>query len=282
LAAAWLLSRRHIVWLFERDSRIGGHTHTHAVETSQGTQNIDTGFIVHNDRTYPNFVRLMQQLGVERQASDMSFGVSGFAAGRSGRVEYSSRGLRGFFAQRSNLLRPIHYKLFAEITRFNRVSTEFITRPQSAAAVELTLGEYLAQHNFGHQMAELYLYPMASAVWSTSLDEIRSFPALTLLRFFHNHGFLTINGHPQWYVLKGGSSSYIAPITEPYRDRIATNARIQCVSQAGGRPTLHFERGHAEQAERFDEVVFAIANWSRAVRARRIPNHCQPNPAAYR
>ncbi len=247
MAAAYLLSRKHQVWLYERDDRIGGHTHTHSVATSQGTKAIDTGFIVHNDRTYPNLVRLFGELGVARQKSDMSFGVTCRQTG----LEYSSRGLRGFFAQRKNLLRPAHYNLLREIARFNRISTEFVGKTE---ALEMTLGDYLREYRFSSDMARLYLYPMASAVWSTSLHEIESFPALTLLRFFFNHGFLTINGHPQWYVVQGGSSAYIGPLTAPYRERIVTNARIAGVEHQADQPTLRFEDGSTET---FDEVVLA-------------------------
>jgi predicted NAD/FAD-binding protein len=247
MAAAHLLSRKHTVWLYEREDRIGGHTHTHTVTTSKGPRAIDTGFIVHNDRTYPNLVRLFSELGVERQKSDMSFGVTRADTG----FEYSSRGLRGFFAQRSNLLRLKQYRLLRDIDRFNRISSEFVKKTE---ALEMTLGDYLREYGFSQQMARLYLYPMASAVWSTSLAEIESFPALTLLRFFFNHGFLTINGHPQWYVVRGGSSAYIEPLTHPYRDRIMTDAKIQSIATQKDRAVLQFEDGREEQ---FDEVVLA-------------------------
>ena len=247
MAAGYLLSRKHTVWLYERDDRIGGHTHTHSITTSRGVKGIDTGFIVHNDRTYPNLVRLFGELGVTRQKSDMSFGVKDGAND----LEYSSCGLRGFFAQRSNLLRLKHYLLLREIARFNRISTDFVTKTE---ALEMTLGDYLREYKFSYDLARLYLYPMASAVWSTSLNEIESFPALTLLRFFFNHGFLTINGHPQWYVLQGGSSAYIEPLTAPYRDRIVTEAHIAGVGHEGAKPVVRFEDGREEA---FDEVVFA-------------------------
>ncbi len=247
MAAAWLLSRRHEVWLYERDTRLGGHTHTHQLETSRGTRAIDTGFIVHNDRTYPNLVRLLRELGVERQKSDMSFSVSDTKSG----MEYSSRGLAGFFATPKNLFRPAHYALFRSILRFNRESMRLV---QGDIPPEITLAEYLACYEFGAALARLYLYPMASAVWSTSLEEIGRFPASTLLHFFYNHGFLTINEHPQWYTIQGGSSAYIDPLTAPYRDRIVTGAGIRTVCGGSTRPVLHFEDG-SKQA--FDEVVFA-------------------------
>ena len=247
MAAAYLLSRKHEVSLFERERRLGGHTHTHKIETSIGVRPIDTGFIVHNDRTYPNLVTLLSELGVEREKSDMSFGVSCQATG----LEYSSRGLRGFFATPRNLVRPAHYRFLSEILRFNRESTEFLKRPDLS---EVTLRDYLTGNRFDGDFARLYLYPMASAVWSTSLEEMETFPALTLLRFFDNHGFLTMNGHPQWYILKGGSSSYIAPMTAPYRERIRLGAEISTVTRAQNRVTIRFTDG---QVQSFDHVVFA-------------------------
>ena len=136
MSAAWLLSRRHEVWLYERETRLGGHTHTQEIETSHGPRAIDSGFIVHNDRTYPNLVRLLRELGVARQKSDMSFSVSDAESG----MEYSSRGLGGFFATRTNLFRPAHYGLFRSIVRFNRQSTRLL---QEGLPQEITLGEYL-------------------------------------------------------------------------------------------------------------------------------------------
>ena len=247
MSAAYLLSRKHEVWLFERETRLGGHTHTHSIGTSRGPRAIDTGFIVHNDRTYPNLVRLFAELGVERQKSEMSFGVTDARSG----MEYSSRGLAGFFATRRNLFRAAHYRLLLEIARFNRESTRVM---EQGVALEKTLGEYLREYSFSEDFARLYLYPMAAAVWSTSLDQIEEFPATTLLRFFLNHGLLTLNGHPQWYVVKGGSSAYIDPLTAPYRDRIVTGAAIRSVCPGQYSRTIHFEDGTVQN---FDEVVFA-------------------------
>src|SRR5664279_847257 len=139
MGAACLLSQKHEVWLFEKDSRLGGHTHTHQIETSRGILPIDTGFIVHNDRTYPNLVRLFRQMGIVRQTSDMSFGVSCRQTG----FEYSSRGLSGFFAGRGNLFRPRHYRFLAEIMRFNREARTLLRDPASAG---ISLRDYLRAH----------------------------------------------------------------------------------------------------------------------------------------
>src|SRR5262249_118700 len=187
LAAAYILSRKHQVWLFEKDARLGGHTHTVLVDGLA----LDTGFLVHNDRTYPNLVRLFAEIGLDTHASDMCFGVS---CRRTG-LEYSSRGAHGFFAQRRNLLRPSHLPPLKDIFRFNREAPEILRLPDADA---LTLGDFLESRRFGPEFTHKYLYPIASAVWSSSLDSIRSFPALTLVRFFDNHGMLGINTHPKW------------------------------------------------------------------------------------
>ncbi len=247
MAAAYLLSRRHEVHLLERDDRIGGHTHTHSVSTSCGVSPIDTGFIVHNDRTYPNLVKLLKELGVTRQKSDMSFGVSCQKTG----FEYSSRGLGGLFAQKSNWLRPRHYRFLAEIMRFNREAPKVLDDP---AGADLTLGEWIRANDFSPEFSRYYLYPMAASVWSTSMEEVEDFPAVTLVRFFANHGFLGLNTHPQWYVLEGGSSSYIAPLTSPFRERIRKHAQIKGVTRSQTGAQLTYANGTAEA---FDEVVFA-------------------------
>ena len=247
MAAAYLLSRKNEVHLLEREGRLGGHTHTHAIETSGGVLPIDTGFIVHNDRTYPNLVKLFRELGIERQKSDMSFGVSCKKTG----FEYSSRGVSGLFAQKKNCLRPGHYKFLKEILRFNDEARYVLDNPGCST---LTLGEYVRSSDFHEDFARYYLYPMAAAVWSTSLEEIESFPAVTLIRFFDNHGFLGISTHPQWFVVKGGSSRYIEPLTRPCADRIRTGVRIAAVTRSDLGATIRFEDGASES---FDEVVFA-------------------------
>lgn len=247
LGASWLLSRRFEVSLFEKDDRVGGHTHTVMVDTADGQLPVDTGFIVHTERNYPNFIRLMRELGVETQASDMSFAVTSF----DDDFEYSSRGLRGFFAKRSNAFSPSHYRLLAEIMRFNR---EAKTLASSPLASRLTLGEMLDRGRFGNDLRERYLYPMASAVWSMSFAEIAHFPAAALVKFFDHHGMLGIDTHPSWRVIRGGSYRYIAPISEPFRERIVTGAKIFRVSRDGEGVEIHFD-GRASQ--RFDEVVFA-------------------------
>jgi len=236
LAAAYYLSRKHEVWLFEKESRLGGHTNTVTVESSRGPVPVDTGFIVHNDLTYPNLVKLFAELGVETAPSDMSFAVTDRGTG----FEYSSRGLNGFFAQRKNAFAPAHYRLLKEIMRFNREAPKAID-------TDVTLGEFVADYD--ERFVRRYLYPMASAVWSMSPGDMNSFPAGTLIRFFQNHGMLGIATHPRWKVVKGGSNRYIDPLTAPYRQRIATGADIRSITR--------LENHVIVQGRWFDEVVFA-------------------------
>lgn len=247
LSAAYYLSRGHEVHVFERANRLGGHTNTVMVESGRGPIPVDTGFIVHNDRTYPNFCRLMAELGVASQPSDMSFAVTE----RDGAFEYSSRGLSGFFAQKSNCFSPSHYKLLREILRFNRRAPRVLTLPDAEG---MTLGEFLDAGRYSPVFVDRYLIPMAGAVWSMAPEVMPMFPVLTLVRFMQNHGMLGINTHPKWKVIRGGSHSYIAPLTAPFRERIVKNAIIQSVVRSERGVTLQLQD---RPAQSFDEVVFA-------------------------
>ncbi len=245
LAAAWLLSRRHEVHLFEKDSRLGGHTHTVVVDSATGPVALDTGFLVHNARTYPLLVRLFAELGVETLESDMCFAVS---CRRTG-LEYSSRGVRGFFAQRRNLFRRSQVRLLREILRFNREA-----KTELRAGTDATVAEFLDRHRFDHSFVDWYLLPMASAIWSASLDAIREFPFETLARFLDNHGLLAINGQPKWRVVRGGSHTYIPKLTAPIAGRVTTAAAIQSIERDAREVRLNFLD---RQPLSFDEVVLA-------------------------
>lgn len=247
LAAAYFLSRRHRVTLFERADRLGGHTSTVVVDGGSGPIALDTGFLVHNDRTYPNLVRLFTEIGVDTDASDMSFSVSCPAT----QFEYSSRGLGGFFAQPASFARPAHYAMLRDIVRFNRSAPRVLTTP---GAESWTLGDYLRDHSYGDHFVSRYLAPMASAVWSASLDGIHRFPAQALIRFMQNHGMLSVGSHPAWRVVRGGSHTYIPRLTAPLRDAVHTGAHLLSVR----RDELGVDLSFANRpAERVEEVVFA-------------------------
>ncbi|NWJ42115.1 MAG: FAD-dependent oxidoreductase [Geothrix sp.] len=245
LSAAWLLSRKHEVWVFEKETRIGGHTHTVTVDAPEGPVAVDTGFIVHNQVNYPNFLRLMDELAMDTCPSDMSFAASGNAH------PWCSRGLNGLFTERRHLVDPGFFGLWAEVIRFNRTA---LTLLDSREAEGPTLGEYLARHGFSKRFKSEYLYPMAGAVWSTSLADMELFPAATLARFFHNHGFLGVTTHHPWRTIPGGTSRYLDPITRPFRERIVTGARINSVRRSEGAVHLYLE---GQETRRFDQMVFA-------------------------
>jgi predicted NAD/FAD-binding protein len=192
-------------------------------------------------------VRLFGELGVATRNSDMSFAVS---CRRTG-LEYSSRGANGFFAQRSNLVKPSHFSLLREIVRFNREAPTLLGAPD---AERQTLGDFLESRRFGEAFIHRYLFPMASAIWSTSIDAIRSFPALTLIRFFDNHGLLSLTGQPTWKVVVGGSHTYIPRLTAPLAGRTHQGADIHTVRRGEDGVTIAF-RNRPSMA--FDDVVFA-------------------------
>jgi predicted NAD/FAD-binding protein len=245
LSAAWLLSRTNEVWVFERDTRIGGHTHTVPVAATEGPVPVDTGFIVHNRVNYPRFIRLLAELGVETCASDMSFAVSGNAH------PWSSVGLNGLFSERRHLLQPAFYGLWLEVLRFNRTARALLDGSDGEGP---TLDEYLTRHGFSARFKTEYLYPMAGAVWSTSLADMAAFPAATLVRFFHNHGFLGLTTHHPWRTIPGGTSRYLEPLTRPFRERIVTGARIRGIRRAGEGVHLQLED---QEPLLFDHVVLA-------------------------
>ncbi|HUK54543.1 MAG TPA: FAD-dependent oxidoreductase [Candidatus Binatia bacterium] len=247
LSAAYFLSRRHRVTLFEREGRLGGHTHTVAVESCAGPVSVDTGFIVHNTRNYPNLLRLLAELGVPTEPSDMSFSVRDVHSG----FEYSSRGLRGYFAQRGNLLRAAHHRMLREIHRFNHSARRLLRREGGA---ELALSEFLGRERFQPEFVRRYLFPLASAIWSTAPSQIGEFPAATLFRFFENHGMLQLTRHIRWRTIPGGCSRYIAPLTGPFRERVVLDAGITGIERRDSSVRVHRA---AQPAADFDHVVLA-------------------------
>uniref|UniRef100_A6W2N9 Amine oxidase n=1 Tax=Marinomonas sp. (strain MWYL1) TaxID=400668 RepID=A6W2N9_MARMS len=248
LTSAYLLQQQHDVTVFESAERIGGHTATVQVDEAGNTRAIDTGFIVFNDWTYPNFIRLMDELGVKSKATEMSFSVS---CQRSG-LEYGGNNLNTLFAQRRNLLNFSFIGMLKDILRFNK---EAILDLESGQLKEgVTLGEYLKEKGYGSRFASHYLIPMGSAIWSSTLDEMMEFPLVFFVRFFKNHGLLSVNDRPQWRVIEGGSSAYLQPLVEKFKDRIQLGADITQVHRSEDKIIIHFGDGSAQI---FDQVVFA-------------------------
>ncbi len=247
LSAAYLLSRRYRVSLFERDARLGGHTNTVVVDGRDGRVALDTGFLVHNERTYPGLCRLFRELGIGTKPSDMSFSVSC----RESDFEYSSRGLRGFYAQRTNAVSRAHMRLLFDILRFGRDARTLLTNDGVDSP---TIGAFLEARRFGVEFIERYLYPMASAIWSASIDAIDSFPAVTLARFLDNHGLLGLGSRPAWRVVEGGSHRYVPRLAAPLADRVMLGASVHGVTRHERGVTIVLEHQPAMQ---FDHVVFA-------------------------
>ena len=252
LAAARYLSARHQVTLFEAADRLGGHTATVDVSLDGRDYAIDTGFIVFNDRTYPHFQRLLAHLGVNAQATEMSFSVH-----RTDRdFEYNGHTLTSLFAQRRNLLRPAFYRLLGEILRFNRLAIADLARPgqdTSSDALLMPLGDYLDGHGFSDDFQRHYLLPMGGAIWSASLADIRAFPTRFFLRFFHHHGLLSVNDRPQWYTVEGGSRGYIDAMVAPYADAIRLATPVRGIRREHDGVMLRTDAGE----ERFDQLVLA-------------------------
>ena len=200
LTSAWLLNRAHDITVFEADSWIGGHTHTVSVSVNGKPHAIDTGFIVFNDWTYPNFIKLLGQLGVAFKPTEMSFSV----CDPHSRTEYNGNNLNSLFAQRSNLLSPTFWGMLRDILRFNKQA--LLDLQSQRIAADTTLGAYLKAEGYGRRFTEHYIVPMGAAIWSMSLTDMLSFPLQFFVRFFKNHGLLSVSNRPQWCVIEGGSS----------------------------------------------------------------------------
>lgn len=248
LVAANKLSRDHLVTVFESADRLGGHTATKNVVIDGNSYAIDTGFIVFNDRTYPEFIKIMDGMGVRTQSTTMGFSV---CCERTG-LEYSGGSLNTLFAQRKNLLSPYFLSLVRDILRFNRQALEHFEHDKLDP--EQTLDQYLFQHNYGTAFVRHYLAPMAAAIWSSSQQTVLDFPVLFFVRFFKNHGLLQIRNRPQWRTLIGGSNSYLEPITQPFKEQIRLSCPVRKIKRGETGVTVASDRFGEEE---FDHVVIA-------------------------
>ena len=244
--AAYRLREEHEITVFEAGSYVGGHTNTVDVYENGQHYAVDTGFIVFNDRTYPNFIRLLDEIGQESLPSTMSFSVQ---AG-DGSLEYSGTNLNTLFAQRSNLLRPSFYRMLRDILRFNKTA---LPSAQHLDATD-TLGEFLRDNGYSHEFVDHYLVPMAAAIWSAEPGSILDMPVSFLVRFFANHGLLSINDRPQWRVITGGSRQYVGKLVAGHRDRIRLNSAVQAIRRVDDRVEIQSATGGREL---FDYVFLA-------------------------
>lgn len=246
LTCGYYLHQQHEITIFEANDYIGGHTATVDVELDGQSFAVDTGFIVYNDRTYPNFIRMMNEVGVRGIPTQMSFSVRNDANG----LEYNGHTVTTLFAQKRNWLKPSFYGFIGQILRFNRLAK---SAAKQAAESDETLGQFLHHHQFSDYFCENYILPMGAAIWSSSLADMRAFPLTFFLRFFLNHGLLEVTNRPQWYVIEGGSRAYIEPLTRGFREQIRLNSPVQSVR----RTAQGVEISVNGQREHFDEVIFA-------------------------
>ena len=247
LSAAWLLSKRHRVTVYERERRIGGHSNTVDVPCGDGRSlAVDTGFIVYNERNYPNLKALFAWLGVPTRSSDMSFGVSI----DGGRIEYQGGSLRGVVAQPANLLRPRFLRMLRDILRFFRTARGVL----AGGDPDLTLRDWLAREGYGVGFVEDHLLPMAAAIWSVPAREIMEFPARSFVQFFANHGLLDYDGRPRWRTVAGGSREYIRRMLEDARPAIRLSAGVERLASDGTGVAVWDAGG---RQRRFDHVIVA-------------------------
>ena len=247
LGCAHFLHRRFDLTLYEKNDYAGGHTNTVTVAEADRPVPIDTGFMVFNEVTYPNLTRLFRELGVATKPTDMSFSVQHRPSG----LEFCGSSLNHIFGQRKNLFRPRFWKMIWQINRFN---TEAIEALASASFQPLTLGEYVRARRYGDDFLDYYLVPMSSAVWSTPPERMLEFPAVTLLRFFHNHGFLGLHTQHPWFTVVNGAQSYVEKITAPFREKIRLRRAATSVRRTSGRVNVTDAAGATES---FDHVIFA-------------------------
>ena len=245
LTAAYRLHPHHQITLFEASPRLGGHSNTVTVDLPEGKIPVDTGFIVFNDWTYPNFISLMKEIGIEGKATEMSFSVKD----EQRDFEYNGHTLNTVFAQRRNLGRPAFWGMLRDIIRFNKEAKELLESNQD----DLTLGDFLKERRYGDLFSDHYIIPMGAAIWSTSTEQMLDFPIKYFARFFENHGLLNVVNRPQWYTIPGGSQEYVKKLSSSFIDNVRLNTPVMEIRR---KPNF-VEIFSAVGKERFDEVVLA-------------------------
>ena len=247
LTAAHLLHKQHDITILEANDYIGGHTHTHQIEVDKKKWLIDSGFIVYNENTYPNFIKLLQKLKVDTQKTSMGFSVK--APGQ--KLEYSGGSLNSLFAQRLNLFRPSFLMMLKDILRFNRISVAKLNNLNEST----TIYEFLINHKFSKNFIENYIIPMGAAIWSTAAKKTTEMPAVFYIRFFKNHGLLQIFNRPQWFVIKGGSKAYIPKIIAGFKHKILLSTPVSKVIRSKNSVEVFYGKDFA--SHQFDKVIFA-------------------------
>lgn len=247
LSAAWLISKTMRVTLYESDTRLGGHSNTVIAKTQHGSTPVDTGFIVYNERNYPNLIALFNEIGVETQESSMSFAVSL----NDGNLEYSGSGLNGLLGQRSNIFKPRFWFMVKDVLRFYKEAPLVINSNDYS---DVTLGEYLDANNYGKSFVNEHLLPMGAAIWSASAKEMRAYPLQAFVRFFVSHGLLTLNDRPQWRTVKGGSRRYVERLSQSINGDIRLNTPVVKIERNDNGVIVHDSNGRIDH---YDGIVIA-------------------------
>ena len=247
LTTAYLLHKDHDITVFEANDYIGGHTHTHEISQNNKMWRVDSGFIVYNEKTYPNFIKLLKELKVKVQKTTMGFSVKA----PSQNLEYSGGSLNTVFAQRLNLFKPAFLIMLKDILRFNRLAAKELSKVDETT----TILSFLEKHKFSKPFVENYIIPMGAAIWSTAANKTTEMPAAFYIRFFKNHGLLQIFNRPQWFVIKGGSKSYVQKIIEGFQEKILLSKPVIKVERNPSEVKIYCEK-EADPLF-FDKVVFA-------------------------
>ena len=244
LTAAYLLNRKHDIIVFEKNDYIGGHTHTHSIKNGSESLSVDSGFIVYNEMTYPNFIKLLDILNVKRQPTSMGFSVKSIKKD----LEYAGNSIASLFSQKLNLFRPSFWIMLWDIIRFNKNARSDL----ETISPEITLEQYLSSKSYSKAFINNYVIPMGSAIWSTKADSMLRVPALFFIRFFNNHGLLQIKNRSGWWVIKGGSKEYIKKMIVDFKSKIRLNTGIDLITRDQDKIIIKTETGIEEE---FDAVV---------------------------
>ena len=247
LTSAYLLNRKHDVTIFEANDYIGGHTHTHNIDIDGSSYSVDTGFIVYNEKTYPNFIKLLDELNIERQLSTMGFSVKSATQD----YEYAGESLNTLFAKRSNIFRISFWRMLYEMYHFGKKADSH----GCGLDVSMTLGDYLIDKNYSSEFINYFIIPMGAAIWSTPANRVLNMPAYFFIKFFYNHGMLEIKNRPNWWVVKNGSSEYIKKIILGFEDKIYLSTPVHKVSRVEDGVEIVLSKN--ENTLKFDCVVFA-------------------------
>ena len=248
LTAAYLLNKKHEIVIFESNDYIGGHTHTHSVDIGTNKVSVDTGFIVYNENTYPNFIKILQKLKVESQKTKMGFSVKSI----QNNLEYSGNSLGSMFAQRSNIFKPSFLIMLKNILRFNKEAEKQIDKINPS----MSLGDFLAHYKYSSYFINNYILPIGAAIWSTKVSGMLEMPALFFIKFFKNHSLLQIKNRAQWHVIKGGSNQYIEKMIYSFKNKIRLSSPVKKVVRNNEKVEIVFGTS-GDSKETFDSVIFA-------------------------